>query len=172
MTMISKRNVFIHRTAKIYPGVTIEDNCYIGPFCCIGARSEFRGNFMEQVIGKVIIRNGATLTGFNTIDSGSEGITEIGANAFLMKHVHIGHDCVLQENVTIAPHTTVAGHVTIGQDTNIGMNCTIHQKVAIPKRCMIGMLTPVTKKAAKMMKAQETWVGNPARKLGMNKKWI
>lgn len=162
---------FIHKTAYVHPDVIIEEDAYIGPFCCIGANSEFRAGFKKQKAGKVIIRKGATLTGFNTIDSGSEGITEIGANSFLMKHVHVGHDCVLEENVTIAPHTTLAGHVTIGSDANIGMNCSIHQNVAIPKRCMIGMITPVTKKAAKQMKIEETWVGNPARLLGKNKKW-
>lgn len=166
------RGCNVHYTAKIYPGVEMEDNVYIGPHCIIGAPAEINRDWSQRPCGRVIIRKGAVLTGLVTVDSGSEGVTEIGENCFLMKQTHIGHDAVLGNNVTLSPGARVGGECVLGDWVNVGMNAVIHQQTEIPEKCMLGMCAVITKKAAAHMLACETWAGNPAQRLGKNKKWI
>jgi len=166
------RGVYVHHSAVIYPGVVIESGVSIGAFCIIGGTAEISKEWHKKPSGKVIIRTGATLTGHVTVDSGHEGVTEIGKDCFLMKHSHVGHDAVLGQRVTLSPGAVVGGECTIGNDVNMGINSGVHQQTAIPAKCMIGAGAFVTKKSAAQMKPAETWGGVPARKIGQNKKWL
>lgn len=156
----------IHPTAVIASNVTIEDNVYIGPLCVIGFPPEWKG---READGKgVVIRSGARLTGLVTVDSGADRVTEIGANCYLMKHTHVGHDAILGEGVTISCGAKIGGHTEIGDGTNIGLNAVIHQKLKVPGGCMIGMGAVVTKRTE--LKEGMKYVGNPARLLSENKR--
>lgn len=166
------RGCDVHYTAKIYPGVELEDNVYIGPHCIIGAPAEISRDWHQRPCGRVIIRRGAILTGLVTVDSGSDGVTEIGENCFLMKQTHVGHDAVLGKNVTLSPGARVGGECVLGDWVNVGMNAAIHQQTNIPKKTMVGMVAPITKKAAGQMKAAETWTGASPVHRGKNKKWL
>lgn len=126
----------IHNTSVVSKGVDIGRNVYIGPLCIIGFPAEKKN--MDN-IGRVLINDNVEIHGSATIDSGSEGITIIGHNSYIMKQVHIGHDSILNPNVTISPGARIGGHCNIGTHCNIGMNATIHQMVEIPAGCMIGM---------------------------------
>lgn len=155
----------IHPTAVIASNVTIEDNVYIGPLCVIGFPPEWKG---READGKgVVIRSGARLTGLVTVDSGADRVTEIGANCYLMKHTHVGHDAILGEGVTISCGAKIGGHTEIGDGTNIGLNAVLHQKLKVPGGCMIGMGAVVTKRTE--LKEGMKYVGNPARLLSENK---
>ena len=159
-------NTFVHPTAIIADNVIIGDNCYIGPYCIIGAPPEWKGR--EEDGKGVIIGNGTRITGHVTIDSGAENRTIIGDNCYIMKGVHIGHDCQIQDNVTISCHALIGGHTIIGDGANIGLGAIAHQKVLIPNGCMIGMGAVITKKTE--MKPNSKYVGNPARYLSPNVK--
>lgn len=166
------RNVFVHPTARIYGNVVIEDGVEIGPFCVIGDQAQIANGYHTMPIGRVKIGSGTVVKAHCHISSGSFGVTEIGQNCFIMGGVHIGHDCRISDNVILTEGAKIAGEVTIDSEANIGLGVLIHQKVTIPARCMIGMGAVVTKKAADEMRYAETWAGNPARKLGMNKKYV
>jgi UDP-N-acetylglucosamine acyltransferase len=156
---------YIHPTAQIGKHVTIEDDVYIGPFCIIGFPAEWKG--MEGIDKGVLIKSGSRLTGHVTVDSGAVRKTEIGKNCYLMKHSHVGHDCVIQDDVTISCGAKIGGHAIIGNGTNIGLNAVIHQRQQIAQGCMIGMGAVVTKGLE--TKENSKYVGNPARYLSKNK---
>src|SRR5262245_23830057 len=128
----------IHSTAVIGPNVEIGEGTYIGPFCIIGYPAEHKA-YWDGPVGKVIIGKNCVITGQVTIDAGTEGITRIQDNCWLLKHSHVGHDAILGNNVTISCGAKIGGHAIISQNCNIGLNATIHQWVQVPEGCMIGM---------------------------------
>lgn len=157
--------IFIHPTSVIGKNVIIEDDVYIGPLCIIGFPPEWKGKEHEDY--GVIIKSGTTITGLVTIDSGAVKRTEIGNNCYLMKHSHIGHDCLLEDNVVISCGAKIGGHTKIGFRTNIGLNAVIHQKIEVPYGCMIGASAFVGKKTE--LKPNSKYIGIPAKYLSENK---
>jgi UDP-N-acetylglucosamine acyltransferase len=147
---------FIHPTAIIGDNVILGDNNYIGAYCIIGDPAEHKKywEYEEQkkdygtlkIIqrgqikrGLVTIGNNNIVTGLVTIDAGTEAITTIGDNCFIMKHAHIGHDCLgLIHNVTISCGAKIGGHSVIKEYSNIGLNAVLHQFSIIEQGCMIG----------------------------------
>lgn len=156
----------IHPTAVIGPNVTMGVGNYIGPYCVIGMPGEHRGKWGEDK--GVHILHGATITGMVTIDSGIEKPTFIGMDVFIMKHAHVGHDAHISHGVTISCGAKIGGHTSIGDNANIGLNAVIHQNHDIGAWAMIGMGAVVPLKV--QVEAGRTYVGNPARCIGVNKK--
>lgn len=152
----------IHPTAIIYPNVTIGENVEIGAYCIIGAPAENIRTWGEEGSG-VIIKDNTIITGHVTIDAGVEEPTIIGSNCFIMKGVHIGHDCVIKDKNIIAPHAIIGGYVVMGENCNIGMGAIIRNRKTIPNNVQIGMGSIVTR-------ACELWsgavfAGNPCSKI-------
>lgn len=148
--------------AWIHPDVKIGKGNTIGPFCMIGGPAEFKG---KEVQGKVTIGDNNTITGLVTIDSGTIG-TSIAHGCYIMKHAHIGHDCVIASDVTISCGAKIGGHAVIWVGANIGLNAVIHQKQVIAGGVMIGMGAVVTKKLKTEL--YKTYAGNPAKLIGDN----
>ena len=167
-----ERGVFVHPTARIYGMVEIGSGCEIGAFCVIGDQAQIKNAYNTMPIGKVVIGPGTVIKPHCHISSGSFDVTRIGRECFVMGGVHIGHDCEIGDHVILTEGAKIAGEVKIGDYANIGMGALLHQSIYIPAKCMIGMGAVVTKKAAAEMKHAETWAGNPARKLGINRKWL
>jgi len=157
---------FIHPTAIIGENVTIGKNVYIGPLCIIGYPAEWRGKEHNDL--GVVIEDGAILTGLVTVDSGATRPTIIGKDCYLMKHSHVGHDAILEDQVTLSCGAKVGGHCIIGVMTNIGLNACIHQKINVPYGCMIGMGTIVTKTTD--LSPRTKYVGVPAKAIGGNER--
>ena len=155
---------YVHPTAIIGPNVYIGPHAYIGPYCIIGMPPEWKGK--EEENKGVIIGPYARLTGMVTVDAGAERETIIGADCYLMKQTHVGHDAVLEDRVTLSPGARIGGHTVVGLMTNVGMNATIHQRLNIPPNCMFGMGAVVTKKTA--LKQGMKYAGVPARIIGEN----
>lgn len=162
---------FIHPTAVIYPNVEIGENCYIGPLCVIGAPPEHPALGITEGCG-VMIGNGVKLHKAVVIDSGTKLRTWIMDNVEAMSGTHIGHDVIIGEGVILAPGAKIGGHSVVAEQANIGMGAAVHQNCTVPARCMVGILAVITKAVAARMGECETWAGNPARKLGMNKKYV
>lgn len=156
---------YIHPTAVIYEGVELGDNVYIGPYCIIGAPAEHKA-FWDKPIGKVKIGDGCVITGHVTIDAGTQDVTTLGQGVWMLKHSHVGHDCVIGNGVTISCGAKIGGHTIIGDRCNIGLNAVIHQKQIIAKDCMIGMGAVITKKLNTIHATK--YAGNPAKWLGEN----
>jgi UDP-N-acetylglucosamine acyltransferase len=154
---------FIHPTAIIGDNVILGDNNYIGAYCIIGDQAEHK-KYWGQPKGKVIIGNGNMITGLVTIDAGTEDITTIGNNCFIMKHAHIGHDCDIWDNVTISCGAKIGGHSVIKEYSNIGLNAVLHQFSVIKEGCMIGASAFFKGESESFSK----YAGVPARKIGKN----
>lgn len=154
----------IHPTAVIGPNVLIGENVYIGPFCIIGYPAEHKKYWPNW--GRVVIGDNVILTGHVTIDAGTEQVTKIGNNVFMMKHSHVGHDAEISDGVTISCGAKIGGHCFIGKNTNIGLNAVIHQRKFISEGCMIGMGTVITKDFLTF--PNRKYVGVPARDIGEN----
>lgn len=157
---------FIHSTAIIGENVIIEDNVFIGAYCIIGHSPEWKGK--EDQNEGVLIQEGTRITGLVTIDAGANQRTIIGKNCYLMKHSHIGHDSILEDNVTISCGAKIGGHSIIKSGCNIGLNAVIHQKVIVPSNCMIGASAFVGKKSA--LRDGFKYAGVPVKEIGENKK--
>jgi UDP-N-acetylglucosamine acyltransferase len=154
---------YIHPTAIIYDGITLGNNNYIGAYCIIGAPAEHK-KYWGKETGKVIIGNNNIITGLVTIDAGTEDITYIQDNCFIMKHAHIGHDCTIFDNVTISCGAKIGGHCIIEPYSNIGLNAVLHQYAHVHEGCMIGASAFFKGESEPFTK----YAGVPARKLGSN----
>jgi UDP-N-acetylglucosamine acyltransferase len=154
---------FIHPTAIIGDNVILGDNNYIGAYCIIGDQAEHK-KYWNKDLGKVLIGNNNIITGLVTIDAGTEQITYIGDNCFIMKHSHIGHDCKINDNVTISCGAKIGGHSIIDKYSNIGLNAVLHQFSIINKGCMIGASAFFKGESESFTK----YAGVPARKIGTN----
>lgn len=162
--MITGKNVFIHPTAIIGENVTIEDNCYIGPYCIIGYPAEWKG--FEAVDMGVFIGHGTRLTGLVTVDSGVQQVTTIGRKCYLMKGAHVGHDATINECVTLSCGAKIGGHAIIDSFAIIGLNATVHQRCEVPTGCMIGASSFVGKKSK--LQPFFKYAGVPVKELGPN----
>jgi UDP-N-acetylglucosamine acyltransferase len=168
----------IHPTAIIGKNVELGDNNYIGAYCIIGDIAEYKkywfdtdpeGKFYSYIglkKGKVYIGNNNIITGLVTIDAGTEDLTYIQDDCFIMKHAHIGHDCVIKNGVTISCGAKIGGHSIIKENSNIGLNAVLHQWAVIEEGCMIG--------ASAFFKGHSEafgkYAGVPAKKIGSNLK--
>lgn len=156
----------IHHTAIIYPCVTMGRGNYIGPYCIIGAKAEYKGREND---GKgVHIQHNTRITGLVTIDRGVEMSTLIGSNCYLMKHSYVAHDAILCDGVTMSCGSKVGGYVCIGYNTNLGLNSCVHQKVNVPPGCMVGMGAIITRKTE--LKPNTIYTGVPAKPTRYNEK--
>lgn len=154
---------FIHPTAIIGDNVILGDNNYIGAYCIIGDPAEHK-KYWGKEIGKIVIGDNNIITGLVTIDAGTKDITTIGNNCFIMKHGHIGHDCILLDNVTISCGAKIGGHSIIKEYSNIGLNAVLHQFTTIERGCMIGASAFIKGATEEFTK----YAGVPARKIGIN----
>ena len=74
----------------------------------------------------------------NTGTAGGGYETKIGNNNLIMGHVHLGHDCIIENNIVIANSTVLAGHVEISSNTVIGGMSAVHQFCKVGEFAMIG----------------------------------
>lgn len=154
---------FIHPTAIIGNNVILGDNNYIGAYCIIGDQAEHK-KYWDQPKGIVIIGYNNIITGLVTIDAGTIQPTIIQNNCFIMKHAHIGHDCLLENNVTISCGAKIGGHSVIKEYSNIGLNAVLHQFTIIEQGCMVGASAFIKGATEEFTK----YAGVPARKIGTN----
>jgi len=130
----------------IEPYVTIDPDCRIFQYAAIGAIPQsvkFEGEKTYVKIGRnTVVREFVTIHR-GTVFGG--GITEVGADNFLMAYAHIAHDCKTGRGVMMANNATLAGHITIGKYATIGGLSAIHQFAKIGEYAFIGGLTGVPK---------------------------
>ena len=127
----------------------------------IGFPPESRGYVFEDC-GPVWIGNNNHFAGHCTVDSNAV----IGDNLFMMKHAHIGHDCIVKNSVTLCTGSVLGGHVTVNEGANIGLNAVIHQKQTIGAYAMIGMGAAIFD-GAKVTDFSK-WAVRPAMHIGEN----
>jgi len=89
----------------------------------------------------LIIGDNNTIREHTFINTGTKGggsKTIIGNNNLIMGHVHMGHDCIIQDNIVIANSTVLAGHVEIANNAIIGGISAVHQFCKVGEYAMLG----------------------------------
>jgi acyl-[acyl carrier protein]--UDP-N-acetylglucosamine O-acyltransferase len=133
----------------------------IHPTAVIGDPPEHRAHRWSTPGRPPIIAQTATLEAFVTVDAGIDQPTWVGPQAWLMKHVHIGHDASIGEGCELAPGTIIGGHAILGPRVRCGIGVLVKPFVTVGEGARLGMGAVVISDVP----AGEVWVGNPARKL-------
>jgi len=118
---------------------TIGENNKIYSHAVLGTDPQdlkFKGEKTFLIIGdNNVIREHTFL---NTGTEGGGSKTIIGNGNLIMGHVHMGHDCIIEDNIVIANSTVLAGHVEIASNAVIGGISAIHQFCKVGEFAMLG----------------------------------
>ena len=141
---IIDKDVEIGDNTKIDAHTIVRSNSNIGKNCHIFSNSvigeipqdkKFEGEKTDLIIGdNTIIREFCTLNR-GTKDSGT---TKIGKNCLLMAYVHVGHDCIVDDNVILANGVQLGGHVEIQKYAIVGGLTPVHQFCKIGEHSLVG----------------------------------
>jgi UDP-3-O-[3-hydroxymyristoyl] glucosamine N-acyltransferase len=78
-----------------------------------------------------------------------------------LNFVTIGHECVIGDYNEFNPKASISGCVHIGDSNLFGAGSIVYQGLRIGSNNTIGLGAIIMRK----IKDEETWFGNPARKL-------
>jgi acetyltransferase-like isoleucine patch superfamily enzyme len=149
--LVQRAALYLHRTRQ---------DSRIHPWAVIGDPPEHRDHRDRPGLQPVIDPS-ARIEAFVTVDAGITDATAIGARAWLMKHVHVGHDAHIGEGCELAPGTVIGGHAHLENNVRCGIGVLIRPFIRVGAGARLGAGAVVVKDVP----AGEVWVGNPARKL-------
>jgi sugar O-acyltransferase (sialic acid O-acetyltransferase NeuD family) len=104
-----------------------------------------------------IVGGGTVVMAGAVINTGAR----IGRNVIINTSATVDHDCVVGDGVHISPGANLAGNVDIADETNLGIGCCVIPGIRIGAGSTIGAGAVVVRDVP----ANETWAGNPARKI-------
>lgn len=176
----------VHPTARIHPSAILEGDVSVGPdtvidpfvyiegpvkigarnhihpSCVIGKGPEHR---RASGGGQIIVGDDNIVRELTVITRGTgERDTQIGSGCYLMDHVHISHDVLVEDGATLSHNVVLAGHVTVLQGATLGMSAVVHQHSVIGAYAMVGMGAVVTRDVPPFCLVR----GNPARFARLN----
>ncbi|MDI6023761.1 LpxD N-terminal domain-containing protein [Leucobacter sp. UT-8R-CII-1-4] len=159
-------HVVIGRNVVIGESSLVKSHAVIGEEG-FGIEKDAAGNnFHVPHIGSAILGAHTEVGNFTTVCSGTITPTVVGDYTKIDDHVHIAHNCQIGRNVIITACAEVSGSVTIEDEVWLGPNSSIMQGVTLGRDSLLGLGAV----ALKSIPANEVRVGNPARRLGDNKK--
>ena len=151
------KDVTIGAFTIIGPSVVIGDGTSVGSHTLISGDTTIGKNnkiYSHAVLGTdpqdlkfngektyLIIGDNNTIREHTFINTGTEGggyKTVIGNGNLIMGHVHMGHDCIIEDNIVIANSTVLAGHVEIASNAIIGGISAVHQFCKVGEFAMLG----------------------------------
>lgn len=132
---------------------------FVSPDAIVGAPGEWIGHESRF---PAIIHERVTIREFARVHAGCDAPTTVGRMSLLMAGCHIGHDATLGESCEIAPNAVICGGATLGLGVRVGANATVLPFVTVGDHARIGAGAVVTRDVP----PGETWVGNPAKRLG------
>jgi len=93
-----------------------------------------------------------------------DGVTIVGAHAFLMAYTHVAHDCRLGDHVIMVNYAGLSGYVEVEDRAFISGHNAVHQFVRIGYLSMVSGASRIVKDIPPFMIAE----GNPTRIRGLN----
>lgn len=160
-------NCIIDSNVRIYDSVIMGHDCLIKAGAILGGagfgyeRDENGNRFRFPQIGQLIMGNFVEVGANTCIDRGALSDTIIGDYTKINNLCHIAHNNKIGRNVIITGCVNVSGSNVIDDNVWLAPNSSIRGWVHIGVGATVGMAAVVTKN----IPANETWVGNPARKL-------
>ena len=173
-------NVFIGKNVKIGDGTTIEhssviysdtaigSNCVIGPLVSIGTSGlglekdpDTNVYFSFPQIGGVVIEDYVHIGPSSTVRRSALQNTVIKSGTKLGSLCNIGHNSIIGENCILTGNIIIAGSSTIGNEVFFGIGTTVKNAVQIGDNSTLGQGSVVIHPVP----PNETWVGNPAKKV-------
>lgn len=121
--------------------VTIGKDVVIGKGNCfyansvIGRAPQLLGLKPDGAFGKLVIGDNNTIREMVTIHPSMypDKTTLIGNNNLIMIGVHIGHDCVIENNIIMSNYTQLSGHCKVEEGVWFAGVVLVHQFVTIGK---------------------------------------
>jgi len=149
----------------------LEGQVDIGPDCQIGSHVMIGGVPQDLKYGgeptRVTIGGHAVVREFASIHRasvGGNGVTSVGAHAYLMAYVHVAHNCRVGEHVIMANQASLSGHVEIGHHALIGGMTGVHQFVRVGDYAFVGGCSAVQQDVPPYVKVS----GHFAKPYGLN----
>ncbi len=137
------RGVSVGEGTVLEPNVVIEGDVKIGkgnrfyPNSVVGGMPQLLALGPDDEIGGILIGDNNTIREQVTIHpSVHRGeVTRIGNENLLMIGVHIGHDCVLEDNIVLSNFSQISGHCKIEKGVWLSGVVLLHQFVTIGAWC-------------------------------------
>ncbi len=123
--------------------VIIGSNTRIGrenkfyPQCVVGKEPQILGFDPDAQVGGLVIGDRNTIREQVTIHPSMypDRNTTIGNDNLLMIGVHLGHDCILEDNIVISNFSQISGHGKIEEGVWISGLVAVHQFVTFGRWC-------------------------------------
>jgi UDP-N-acetylglucosamine acyltransferase len=149
--------------------LVVGDGNWFGPHTVVGTPTQWTGvtgrEIAEQVGNGVRIGHGNVLREFVTVHQGTDRITTIEDETYLMAYAHVPHDAYIAHQATLTNATQLAGHTSVGWRANLGLGTVVHQRTVIGPYAMVGMQSVVTGHLPPGALA----FGSPAKLRGVNR---
>ena len=168
------KNVDIGDYTEIQNNVVIRQNVKIGKNCVIKdnttiATEGLSHDYDEDLdlyyklpqIGGVIIEDYVEIGPNSTVRRSALDNTLIGRGTKIGSLCNIGHNVVIGKNCTFISHAIAGGSSVFGDDVFVGMGSSIKNGINVGSNVLIGQGGVVVKNIPQ----NETWVGNPAKKI-------
>ncbi|MCI0404453.1 MAG: acyl-ACP--UDP-N-acetylglucosamine O-acyltransferase [Acidobacteria bacterium] len=122
----------------LYPGTRLGRDCRLHAGAALGQTAQVRGQVTAR--SYVIVGDRALIFSHATIERGhGEGeATRIGDDAFIMAHVHIGHNGAVGNQVTLGGGLAMAGYAVVEDNAFIGGGAVQHQYSRVGRLAMVG----------------------------------
>jgi UDP-N-acetylglucosamine acyltransferase len=151
---VIKRFTSIGARCRIHPGVVLGDD---------PQDVNFSGADTFVTIGdEVVFREGVVIT--RASRPGARTI--VGNNCYLMKGVHISHDCEVGNRVGVAAHASLAGYARIESDAYVSGHARVIEQCRIGRAAMVGAMSKVAQDVLPFCLVD----GVPARLVGLHTK--
>jgi UDP-N-acetylglucosamine acyltransferase len=184
----------IHPDAELHPSVQVAPYAVIGPQVRIGPETQIGAHvvldgrleigarnriFPGAAIGLepqdlkydgsanlVKIGDDNQIREYVTINRATraEEMTVIGDRNLIMAYVHVGHNCVIENNVIISNAVSLSGHVRIESKARISGVLGVHQFVQIGRLAMVAGMSRIERDVPPFMLVE----GNPCRVRALN----
>ncbi|KAA0210339.1 MAG: UDP-3-O-(3-hydroxymyristoyl)glucosamine N-acyltransferase [Ignavibacteriaceae bacterium] len=160
-------NAVIYGNCFIFENVRIGKNVKINPGVVIGAdgfgyaRNDAGKLEKFPHFGGVVIGDNVEIGANTCIDRGTLDDTVIEDGVKIDNLVHIAHNVRIGENSMVIANAMVGGSTKIGKNSWVAPSVSLMNGIDLSEGVIVGMGAVVTKS----IPPNETWAGNPAKKL-------